>query len=124
MNIVDSSGWLEYFEGSKSAKYFASLIKDPKALLVPVITIYEVFKRVLVQRGHVAALQSIAYMTQGEVVEVDTSLCIQAAHLSVQHDLPMADSLILATAQQHQATIWTMDSDFKGIQGVKYYKKA
>ncbi len=124
MNIVDSSGWIEYFTDGKQADRFASLIKKPKELLVPVITIYEVFKRVSFKRGKVAALQSIAYMTQGKVVDVDTSLCLLAVRLSLEHQLPMADSLILATARQHRATIWTMDVDFKGIEDVKYFKKA
>ncbi len=123
MNAVDSSAWLEYFTGGPNAEYFAKAIEDVGNLLVPSITIYEVFKKVLQERGENAALQVVAQMKTGCVVEVDEDLAIEAARLSVAHKLPMADSLILATARVHDAWVWTQDGDFKGLSKVNYRAK-
>jgi predicted nucleic acid-binding protein len=123
MNIVDSSGWLEYFADGPNADFFAPAIEDIEALLVPTISIYEVFKRVLQQRGEGDALQAIAIMAQGRVVELDTTLALKAAKLSAEEKLPMADSIMLATAQADDATLWTQDADFEGMTGVEYIEK-
>jgi predicted nucleic acid-binding protein len=123
MNVVDSSGWLEYFADGPNADFFAPAIQDTDQLLVPTISIYEVFKRVLQQRGEGEALQAVAVIAQGQVVELDTMLALDAAKLSVDHKLPMADSIMLATAQAHDATLWTQDADFENIAGVKYIEK-
>ena len=123
MNVVDSSGWLEYFADGPNVDFFAPPIEDTAQLIIPTISIYEVFKRVLQQRGEGEALQAIAVLAQGQVVELDTSLALNAARLSVDHKLPMADSIMLATAQAHDATLWTQDADFKTIPGVKYIEK-
>ena len=123
MNIVDSSGWLEYFAGGPNAKRFGAPLKDSASLVVPVITIYEVFKIVLRQRGENEALQAVAAMQKGAVCDLTVNIAISAAQISLQHKLPMADSIILATAQQHDATIWTQDVDFKGLPKVKYFPK-
>ena len=123
MNIVDSSGWLEYFTDGQNAKRFMSVLKDTELLVVPVITIYEVFKVVLRERGENEALVTAAAMQHAPVVDLTVELALSAAKLSLQHRLPMADCIILATAQLHNATIWTQDSDFKGIPGVKYFPK-
>ena len=123
MNVVDSSGWLEYFADGPNVDFFAPPIEDTAQLIVPTISIYEVFKRVLQQRGEGEALQAIAVLAQGQVVELDTSLALNAARLSVDHKLPMADSIMLSTAQAHDATLWTQDADFETIPGVKYIKK-
>ncbi|MDY7078225.1 MAG: type II toxin-antitoxin system VapC family toxin [Chloroflexota bacterium] len=124
MNVVDSSGWLEYFADGPNVDFFAPPIEDTAQLIVPTIIIYEVFKRVLQQRGEGEALQAIAVLAQGQVVELDTPLALNAAKLSVDHKLPMADSIMLATAQAHDATLWTQDADFETMPGVKYIKKA
>ena len=124
MNVVDSSGWLEYFADAPNADFFAPPIENTKELLVPAISLYEVFKRVLVQRGEDAALQAIAQMQQGHVVELDSTLALRAAKVSVDLKLAMADSIILATARQHEALVWTQDADFKGLEGVRYKAKA
>ena len=124
MNVVDSSGWLEYFADGKNAGFFAHVIEDTPHLLVPVICIYEVFKRVLQQRGLIAAQTNIGDMFTGQVIDLDSSLALRAAKLSVETNLPMADSLILATTRFNNATLWTQDEHFMGMEGVKYVKLA
>jgi len=123
VNLVDSSGWLEYFADGENAEFFAPAIEAVDELLVSTINLYEVFKRVLQQRGEGAALQAIAAMQAGQVVAVDGTLAIEAARISAEMKLPMADSLILATARAHNATLWTQDADFEGLEGVQYMKK-
>jgi predicted nucleic acid-binding protein len=124
MNVVDSSAWLEYFADESNADFFAEAIENVEALIVPVISIYEVFKRVYQQRGEGDALQSVALMEQGQVIELDTSLALQAAKISIDLKIPMADSIILATAKSYEATLWTQDVDFKGLDGVQYLEKS
>ncbi len=123
MNVVDSSAWLEYFSGGPHASAFAPAIEDVAALLVPSIVLLEVARRVMQQRGEDAALQIAAAMHQGSVVPLDSAIALLAARLGVQHRLPMADSVIYATAQRHDALLWTMDSDFSALDGVKYYRR-
>lgn len=120
MNVVDSSGWLEYFAGGPNADFFAPAVEATSKLLVPSISLYEVFKRVAQQRGEDLALQAIALMQQGEIIVLDSALSLSSAKLSIAHRLPMADSVILATAIAHDATLWTQDADFEGIGGVRY----
>jgi toxin FitB len=123
MNLVDSSGWLEYFADGPNADFFALAIEQPSELIVPTISLYEVFKKVLQQRGDGPALQAIAIMQQGNVVSLDASLALSAAKASVELGLPMADSIILTTARTHGATLWTQDSHFEGVEGVQYIRK-
>ena len=123
MNIVDSSGWLEYFADGPNASFFSRPLERTADLVVPTITIYEVFKVVLRQCNESDALQSVALMQQGSVVDLTSNIAILAAKMSIDHRLPMADSIILATAQVFKATIWTQDSDFNGIDGVQYIAK-
>jgi toxin FitB len=123
MNIVDSSGWLEYFADGPNASFFSGPLAKTSDLVVPSITIYEVFKMVLRQRGESDALQSVALMQQGSVADLTTDISILAAKVSVECRLPMADSIILATSRVYGATIWTQDSDFQGIDGVQYVAK-
>jgi len=123
MNIVDSSGWLEYFVDGPNAEFFAPVVEDTEALLVPAISLFEVFKRVLQQRGESDALQAVAIMTQGQVIELDMTLALEAARVSVEEKLPMADSIMLATAWAYGATLWTQDADFKDKTNVRYVEK-
>jgi predicted nucleic acid-binding protein len=120
LNVVDSSGWLEYLADGPNASFFAPAIERSADLLVPTLSIFEVFKRVLGQRDESQALQSIALMHQGQVVELTASLALDAARLSRSARLPMADSIILATARAHGATLWTQDSDFEGLPDVRF----
>jgi len=123
MNIIDSSGWLEYFADGPNASFFSRPLQKTTELIVPTVTVYEVFKTVLRQRNESDALQSVALMQQGSVVDLTSNIAILAAKLSIDHHLPMADSIILATASAYGATIWTQDSDFKNIDGIQYIEK-
>ena len=123
MNIVDSSGWLAYFADESNAKHFKAPLSNPTRLIVPAITLYEVFKVILRESSENQALQAVVAMQKGKVINVNTSLALAAARLSLEYRLPMADSVILATAQEFKATIWTQDADFKDIREVKYFPK-
>jgi toxin FitB len=123
MNVVDSSGWLEYFADGKNADFFSAAVEDTENLIVPVISLYEVFKRVTQQTDESQGLQAIALMQQGKCVDLNPELAIYAGKLSIQHKLPMADSIILETAYTFQATLWTQDKDFEGIPRVNFLHK-
>jgi predicted nucleic acid-binding protein len=123
MNVVDSSAWLEYLSDGPGAEYFATPLKDTGNLIVPTICIYEVFKAVFQQRGEDAALQTIALMKQGISINLTDEFALQAAKISLEHQIPMADSIILATARAHRAVLWTQDKDFENIENVKYFPK-
>ena len=120
MNVVDSSGWLEFLAEGPNADFFADVVGATDELLVPTVSIYEVFKRVLQQRDESDALQAVALMQQGRVVDLTVHLALEAGRTSVAHGLPMADSIMLATARAHDATLWTQDGHFEGIDGVQY----
>jgi len=123
MNLVDSCGWLEYFADGPNADFYAPALEDPQSLIVPTICLFEVFKRVLQQGGEDAALQAAAAMHQGEIVPLDATLALKAARLSHDLRLPLADSVILATAQSYSGVIWTQDVHFQGLEGVRYIDK-
>jgi predicted nucleic acid-binding protein len=118
-NVVDSSGWLEYFIDSERAPLFAPAIEDTSNLIVPIITLYEVFKKVLRERGEHDALQIASVMQTGTIVELNAPLAMSAARFQ----LPLADSIIYATAQHYQATLWTQDEHFEHLTGVRYFRK-
>ncbi len=123
MNLVDSSGWLEYFTGGRNAKSFAAAIEDTNSLVVSSINLYEVFKKTLKERGEESAVRALALMHQAKVIEVNSTIAVNAARLSLELKVSMADSIIIATGRSVDATIWTQDSDFKGIDGVRYFAK-
>ncbi|MBB5346789.1 type II toxin-antitoxin system VapC family toxin [Desulfoprunum benzoelyticum] len=123
MNLVDSCGWLEYFADSPLADFYAPVIEDNGTLIVPTICILEVCKRVLSQRGEEAALQVAAVMHQGQVVPLDADIALNAAKIGSLWKLPLADSVILATARAHGALVWTQDAHFKGLENVQYIEK-
>jgi predicted nucleic acid-binding protein len=123
MNIVDSSGWLEYFADGPNADNFEPLLQQSKELLVPAITIFEVFKVVCRERGEGQALQAVALMQQGIVSELTASLAMQAAKVSLERKLPLADSIIYTTGLLHNAAIWTQDEHFSGLPNVHYFLK-
>lgn len=124
MNVVDSSAWLSYFAGDKNAEFFAAAIENIDELIVPSITLTEVFKQIARQRNEAIALEIIAQMQQGMVVALDSDLAIRAASYGITLKLPLADSIIYATAMKYQATIWTQDSDFASLAHVKYVPKS
>ena len=123
MNLVDSSAWLSYFAAEQNAALFARPVEDTGHLLVPSITLTEVFKCIARQCGEGAALRAIAHMEQGKVVPLDSTLAIDAAVYGLNNKLPLADSIIYATARKFGAVIWTQDADFKTLSGVKYYQR-
>ena len=123
MNLVDSSAWLEYFADGPNTRHFAPVVKTTGELVVPTVALYEVFKVVLRERGETAALQACAAMQKGVVIELSAKLAIAASKLSLLHALAMADAVILASAREHGATLWTQDAHFKGIAGVKFFPK-
>ncbi|HLC41992.1 MAG TPA: type II toxin-antitoxin system VapC family toxin [Methylomirabilota bacterium] len=120
MNVVASSGWLEFFADGPNASVLAPVIQRSSELLVPTVSLFEVFKRVLQQRGEGEALQAVALMQQGIVIDLDSTLALGAAKLSSEMKLPMADSIMLASARAFDAVLWTQDADFEGIDGVRY----
>lgn len=123
MNLVDSSAWLEYFAAGPHARRFAPAIEAGDALLVPTIVLLEVTRKVMQQRGEDAGLQAAALLHQGLVVPLDSGLALSAAKVGVEYKLPLADSIIFATAQQFNATLWTTDADFDGLPGVRFFRK-
>ena len=123
MNVVDSSGWVEYFTKGPNAKLFIPPVQDVDNLLVPSICIYEVFKRLALDMGEENALQAVGIMSYGRMIELDRKIAIDAAQISLDLKLAMADSIILATARDHDATLWTQDAHFKDVEGVKYIEK-
>jgi predicted nucleic acid-binding protein len=124
MNVVDSSAWLAYFAGDQNAAHFAKAIEVVDKLLVPSITLTEVFKAVMRQRDEEAALMAVAHMRQGKLIPLDAEIALDAGAYGVKHQLPLADSIIYASARKHDATLWTQDSDFEGLPKVKYFSKA
>ncbi len=118
-NIVDSSGWLEYLADTTRASLFAEAIEDTQNLLIPVISLYEVFKKVLRERGEDDALQVASTMQAGRIIDLDRSLALDAA----RHSLPLADSIIYACTLRYDATLWTQDEDFKDLSAVRYFHK-
>lgn len=123
MNVVDSSGWLEYFSEGANARLFAPVVKAAHELIVPTVTIYEVYKVVLREVDENAALVAVSALQKGKVVDLSSTLAIAAGKLSLKHALPMADAIILSTAQAYGATLWTQDIHFKKLQGVKFIPK-
>ena len=123
MNVVDSSGWLEYFADGPNADFFAQASEATSELIVPAISVYEVFRRVLQQRSESEALQVIAVMMRGRGVDLDAQLALAAARVSTQYRIPMADSIILATARAYDAALWTQDEHFEHLDGVQYIAK-
>ncbi len=123
MNVVDSSGWIEYFSNGKNGQFFLPIVRDINNLLVPVICVYEVFKRMVIKIGEDEAIEAIGIMSLGLTVDINQTIAISAAQISLDLKLAMADSLILATARAHNATLWTEDEHFKDIPGVQYIEK-
>jgi predicted nucleic acid-binding protein len=123
MNVVDSSGWLEYFGEGTNTQYFAPIIRKTSELIVPTISMYEVYKKIVLQRDEEEALAAIGWMSTGQIVNLDQELALAAAGLSLEHKLPLADSIIYATARAQDATLWTQDEHFKDLKDVKFIKK-
>jgi len=124
MNIVDTSGWLEYLADTPHADHYAAAIENTEELLVPSIVLYEVFKKLTLAYDENRAFQAIGQLKQGRVLPVDEAIALYAGKASIEKKLPMADALIYATAILHEATIFTQDAHFEGLPQVKYFEKA
>ncbi|MEN9508488.1 MAG: hypothetical protein RLZZ621_1051 [Gemmatimonadota bacterium] len=124
LNVVDSSAWLAYFADTPNADVFAPAIEDVLQLVTPAICLLEVFKVIGRQRGESDALQAVAVMQQGRVVDLDSALALRAAALALECKLPLADSVVYATAREVGGVVWTQDADFDGLPDVYYYPKA
>jgi len=123
MNVIDSSAWLSYFADDANASFFSEKIENSEQLIIPSITITEVFKRVFQQSGEETALQIIAQMQQSKVISLNEHLALDAAHYGLKYKLPLADSIIYATTLKYNAILWTQDADFKGLESVQYFPK-
>jgi len=123
VNVVDSSAWLEYFADGPNAADFTAAIESTAELVVPSLTLFEVFKRTCQIADEATALAVLATMLQGRIVELTAPLAVQAARVSLETGLAMADSIILATAREHEATLWTQDAYFRGLPNVEYRAK-
>ncbi|MCK5520658.1 MAG: type II toxin-antitoxin system VapC family toxin [Candidatus Marinimicrobia bacterium] len=123
MKLVDSCGWLEYLADTINADNYAKIIEDVENLIVPTICITEVFKKVLKEKDENSAIIVVAMMKQGNIIELDEQIALNAAKYGLKYKLPLADSIIYATGKKFSAEIYTQDSDLKGIKGVKYFQK-
>ena len=123
MNVVDSSGWIEFFVGGPNAGFFETPLNAAEELLVPSLTVLEVYRYVLRKEGREKALSVAATMRQGRIIDLDAGLAIEAAELGASHGLPLADSVIYASALTHEATLWTQDTDFDGLDHVEFRPK-
>jgi len=123
VNVVDSSAWLEYFGDGPNSSEFAKAIEAPDELVVPALTLFEVFKRTHQIKGETTALEVIAVMLQGRVIELSANLAIDAARLSLESGLALADSIVLATARAEDAVLWTQDAHFEGLENVEFREK-
>lgn len=117
--VLDSSCWIEYFADTDRADLFAPAIESMETLVVPVLTVYEVVKKLAREGGDATASAALSLMLRGQVIPIDLHLALEAA----VNGLPMADSLIYATARRHGATLWTQDAHFSGLPGVHYFPK-
>ncbi|MBD3278471.1 MAG: PIN domain-containing protein [Candidatus Aegiribacteria sp.] len=124
MHLVDTSGWIEYFFDEPNADRFAEAIEDTENLIVSVVNQYEVFKKVLLATDEAKGLRAVAQMKQGQVIPLTEEITLLAAKMSIEHKLPMADSMIYATGLHMHATVWTQDDDFRDLPGVEYVEKS
>ncbi len=116
---LDSSCWIEYLRDTPRAELFAIAAENPEQLIVPVVSIYEVTKKLRREISAKVAAYAEALMCRGRVIDFDLSL----SRAAIANTLPLADSLIYATAQAHDAILWTQDQHFEGLPGVKYFSK-
>lgn len=123
MNVVDSSAWLEYFADGPNAAQFARPIEATRSLIVPTLSLFEVFKRIAQQRSDDEGLRAVAVMEQGKVVDLDRATALAAARISLERAMAMADSIMLATAQRYGALLWTQDADFQDIPGTRFFPR-
>ena len=120
MIVVDSCGWVERFAGSPLGELYGAAMQDPGEMLVPAVCLTEVFRLLAREAGEPAALVGSGVMQQARVVALDAELAIGAARAGQAFRLPLADSVVYATAQAHGAEVWTHDEHFRGLPGVRF----
>ena len=123
MNVIDSTFWLEYFSGTEAGNIVSEIIENVDALIVPTITLYEVFKKLLLETNEDDALFAVAHMRQGNVIDLNDELSLSAAKISKDYKIPMADSIIYATAMQFNCILWTQDKHFINLASINYFEK-
>jgi len=123
MNIIDSSFWLEYFAGTEAGDIISDIIEKTDELIIPTITIYEVFKKLLLERNEDDALLAVGHMKQGKIIDLTEELSLSASRISVKYKLPMADSIIYATNLKYNCILWTQDQHFIDLISVNYFEK-
>jgi predicted nucleic acid-binding protein len=123
MNVIDSTFWLEYFSGTEAGDIVSDIIENPTELIVPTITVYEVFKKLLFERNEDDALLAIAQMKQGRIIDLTDELSLSAAKISKSYKIPMADSIIYATNLKFNCVLWTQDKHFADLKSVNYFEK-
>ena len=124
MNVVDSSGWIAFFQATSNGPIFKPVIEDRDALLVPVIALYEVHKILSRQLPADTVLACLNVMRMGRVLQVTDARAIAASVAARAHSLAMADALMYSMAQEFGAIFWTQDVDYQGLPGVSYFQKA
>lgn len=120
MNVVDSSGWIEYFLDSPRADLFAAAIEDVTKLLVPVVSIYKVHKILSRKLPAGAVTSCLDVMRLGRVIDLTDRRAVAAADMAGKHKLAMTDAVIYSMAREFDATLWTQDVDYEGLVGVNY----
>ena len=120
LQVIDSSAWLEYLANGPNAEEFAHAIEAADRLIVPTVVVTEVLRRLDAQGRGAVIPDVLAHMRQGRLVPLDDQLAVAAAVLGRQHGLPLADSIIYATARIVGGTVWTQDEDFRSLPGVQY----
>jgi toxin FitB len=123
MNVVDSSGWIEYFFDSTRADLFASAIEDVTKLLVPVVSIFEVHKVLSRKLPAGAVLSCLDVMRQGRVLDLTDRRAVAAADITAKHKLAMADAVMYSMAREFDGTLWTQNVNYEGLVGVKFFAK-
>lgn len=123
MNVVDSSGWIEYLFERPNQRFFAAVFNDTSKLLVPTVCLIEVIRYITRAASRDAAQEAAAQMQRAIVISLDEDLAHLAARLSLKHNLPLADAIVYATSQAHKATLYTQDKDFGKLPGVRYVRK-
>ncbi|HOX17474.1 MAG TPA: type II toxin-antitoxin system VapC family toxin [Spirochaetales bacterium] len=121
--LFDSSCWLEYFARSPLCAPYRERMERSDSIIMPTVILHEVFRKLLREAGEDASLRAIAYMQAATPVELDAELALLSARLGLELGLPLADSVIYASARRHRAFVITHDAHFKDLSGVEYWPK-
>ncbi len=122
MNVVDSSGWIEFFTAGTNGLFFKAVIEQRDKLLVPTINIFEVHKVLSRKLPVGTVLSCLDVMRQGRVLDLTDKRAVAAADIAAKHKLAMADAVIYSMAREFEGTLWTQDVDYNGLVGVRYFE--